>query len=360
AAAHHRAGRLRPRARRRADRRGARPARRHPARGRVLAAARGRGTARRRPRPRTGPGADGRRRPAAHRARGGPRARGPHRPRRRRPHRPCRAGAGRRRPQRCREVHPARGPVPPGSAAGRHRRGRCGGAGVPAAADAVRGGHRARRARRLRRGRGADRDDAAPPGPHRAAGREPLRALLRTARARLRQEAAGGRCVILPTHALRAVAAADAVVVIADGTLEGPMPPAALLQESALLERAGLRAHAAAQHAAAAAPADDDAGEARADRDGPAGERLGGAGRAPAETESRGALARCNPTVLLALLTALSIVGIALTDPLPLLVLYLLLHAGAMLGCRLRPVALLRAQLPFAVFAGGVFMVNVL
>lgn len=186
------------------------------------------------------------------------------------------------------------------------------------------------------------------------------RAAQRTVLTLLRQEADAGRGVILTTHDLRAVAAADAVVVIADGTLEGPMPPAALLQESALLERAGLRAHAAAQHAAAAAPADDDAGEARADRDGPAGERLGGAVGAPAETETRGALARRNPTVLLALLTALSIVGIALTDPLPLLVLYLLLHAGAMLGCRLRPVALLRAQLPFAVFAGGVFMVNVL
>lgn len=64
--------------------------------------------------------------------------------------------------------------------------------------------------------------------------------------------------------------------------------------------------------------------------------------------------------MLLALLTALSIVCIALTDPLPLMLLYVLLSAGAMAGCRLGPLRLLRAQLPFAVFASGVLMVNVL
>src|SRR5699024_3341049 len=64
--------------------------------------------------------------------------------------------------------------------------------------------------------------------------------------------------------------------------------------------------------------------------------------------------------VLLGLLTALSIACIALTDPAPLAVLYVLLGAGAMLGCRLGPVRMLRAQLPFLAFAGGIFTVNVL
>src|SRR5699024_7207564 len=71
-------------------------------------------------------------------------------------------------------------------------------------------------------------------------------------------------------------------------------------------------------------------------------------------------LARRNPTVLLGLLTALSIACIALTDPAPLAVLYVLLAAGAMLGCRLGPVRMLRAQLPFLAFAVGVLSVNVL
>ena len=51
---------------------------------------------------------------------------------------------------------------------------------------------------------------------------------------------------------------------------------------------------------------------------------------------------------------------IALTDPVPLLALYLLLAAGTMLGLRIGPLAMARAQAPFVLFAAGVFMVNVL
>ncbi|WP_299298630.1 ATP-binding cassette domain-containing protein [uncultured Brachybacterium sp.] len=155
----------------------------------------------------------------------------------------------------------------------------------------------------------------------------------------LREAADAGRGVVMTTHDLRMVEAADAVAVIADGRLLGPMPPQELLQDPALLRRAGLLdvpEKAATEH-----PPE------------PSGAPL-------TELRSRGPLSRRNPTVLLALLTALSIVCIALTDPLPLMLLYVLLSAGAMAGCRLGPLRLLRAQLPFAVFASGVLMVNVL
>ena len=154
----------------------------------------------------------------------------------------------------------------------------------------------------------------------------------------LRAAAREGRAVVMTTHDLSAVAEADAVAVIAEGRLHGPMPPAALLADTELLRRAGL----ITGPGAGALPA------LRAPVSG------------PSAAPRRAWLARRNPTVLLGLLTALSIVGVALTDPAPLLCLYLLLGLAAMSGGRIGPVALLRAQLPIAVFALGVFTVNVL
>jgi len=170
------------------------------------------------------------------------------------------------------------------------------------------------------------------------------RAACRTVLAQLREAAEEGRGVVVATHDLRTVQAADEVVVIADGRLHGPMSPAALQGDDELLRRSGLVADpgAAPGVGPGAAPGADP----------------GASGTA--EGRPRGLLSRRNPTVLLALLTGLSIVCIALTDPAPLLLLYLLLGAGAMLGCRIGPLQLLRAQLPFAVFASGVFLVNVL
>lgn len=162
------------------------------------------------------------------------------------------------------------------------------------------------------------------------------RAACRTVLAQLREAAEEGRGVVVATHDLRTMQAADEVVVIADGHLHGPMSPAALRGDEELLRRSGL----VADPGAAPDPGPGSSG----------GTEIG----------PRGLLSRRNPTVLLALLTGLSIVCIALTDPAPLLVLYLLLGAGAMLGCRIGPLQLLRAQLPFAVFASGVFLVNVL
>ncbi|GLI30614.1 MULTISPECIES: ATP-binding cassette domain-containing protein [Brachybacterium] len=156
----------------------------------------------------------------------------------------------------------------------------------------------------------------------------------------LREAADAGRGVVMTTHDLRSLEVADEVVVIADGRLVGPLAPAALLADDALLRRAGLRV----ADRPGSAHADDPA--PRTALDPPA------LPRAP--------LARRDPTVLLGLLTALSIVCITLTDPAPLLVLYALLAAGTMLGLRLGPLALARAQAPFVLFAAGVFMVNVL
>lgn len=156
----------------------------------------------------------------------------------------------------------------------------------------------------------------------------------------LREAADAGRGVVMTTHDLRSLEVADEVVVIADGRLVGPLAPAALLADDALLRRAGLRVADRPSYAHADDPAP------RTALDPPA------LPRAP--------LARRDPTVLLGLLTALSIVCITLTDPAPLLVLYALLAAGTMLGLRLGPLALARAQAPFVLFAAGVFMVNVL
>lgn len=185
-----------------------------------------------------------------------------------------------------------------------------------------------------------------------------------TVLALLREAAGSGRAVVMTTHDLHSVHAADEVVVIADGRLHGPMATHELMDDPALLRRSGLVASAPAADPAAAARDEGEAQQASAAGAQPVGPRAPAEPAVPARSAvpsgPRGPLSRRNPTVLLGLLTALSIVCITLTDPLPLLVLYLLLGIGAMLGCRIGPLRLLRAQLPFMVFASGVFMVNVL
>lgn len=204
----------------------------------------------------------------------------------------------------------------------------------------------------------------------------------------LREAAEAGRGVVMTTHDLRSLEVADEVVVIADGRLVGPLAPGALLADDALLRRAGLRVagrsgphlreHTDAERAGSSAPARTDGsltpgmGTTRSERSSGAGPPCSERPRsAPADQPAprtaldppalpRAPLARRDPTVLLGLLTALSIVCITLTDPAPLLVLYALLAAGTMLGLRLGPLALARAQAPFVLFAAGVFMVNVL
>ena len=193
----------------------------------------------------------------------------------------------------------------------------------------------------------------------------------------LREAADAGRGVVMTTHDLRSLEAADEVVVIADGRLVGPLAPAALVADDALLRRAGLRvADRPGPHLREDTEAERAGSSASARADGsltqgagtPRSERSSSAPAdgAPPRTaldppvRPRAPLARRDPTVLLGLLTALSIVCITLTDPAPLLVLYALLAAGTMLGLRLGPFALVRAQAPFVLFAAGVFMVNVL
>lgn len=173
------------------------------------------------------------------------------------------------------------------------------------------------------------------------------RAAQRTVLDLLREAAEAGRGVVMTTHDLHSLEAADAAVVIAEGRVHGPMPPQALLEDPDLLRRAGLLARQAPDAETPPTPPALDA---------PAPD----SSLPVASVGPRGALARRDPTVLLGLLTALSIVCIALTEPLPLLLMYLLLSGGAMIGCRIGPVALLRAQLPFVVFASGVLMVNML
>lgn len=189
------------------------------------------------------------------------------------------------------------------------------------------------------------------------------RASRRTVHLLLRTAAEEGRAVVMTTHDLRAVAEADAVAVIAEGRLHGPMPPEVLLADTELLRRAGLTTGAwAGSLPNLGTPVSSSSAGVRSAAispdDTPAGASSPGA--IPSAAPPRAWLARRNPTVLLGLLTALSVVGVALTDPAPLLCLYLLLGLAAMVGGRIGPVALLRAQLPIAVFALGVFTVNVL
>ena len=203
----------------------------------------------------------------------------------------------------------------------------------------------------------------------------------------LREAADAGRGVVMTTHDLRSLEAADEVVVIADGRLVGPLAPSDLLADDALLRRAGLRVAdrlgphpregTEAERAGSSAPVRAD-GSLSPGAGSPLSEQQSSA---PADDPAprtaldplarprtaldpsarpRAPLARRDPTVLLGLLTALSIVCITLTDPAPLLVLYALLAAGTMLGLRLGPLELARAQAPFVLFAAGVLMVNVL
>ena len=193
----------------------------------------------------------------------------------------------------------------------------------------------------------------------------------------LREAADAGCGVVMTTHDLRSLEVADEVVVIADGRLVGPLAPSDLLADDALLRRAGLRVAdrlgphpregTEAERAGSSAPVRAD-GSLSPGAGSPLSEQQSSA---PADDPAprtaldppalpRAPLARRDPTVLLGLLTALSIVCITLTDPAPLLVLYALLAAGTMLGLRLGPLALARAQAPFVLFAAGVFMVNVL
>lgn len=67
-----------------------------------------------------------------------------------------------------------------------------------------------------------------------------------------------------------------------------------------------------------------------------------------------------NPTVKMAVLLAVSVAVLFLFDPLPLLVMYAASLLGARWAAGIRWGMLLRAQVPFVVFAGGVFVVNAL
>ena len=168
----------------------------------------------------------------------------------------------------------------------------------------------------------------------------------------LRDAAQDGRAVAFTTHDPQALQVADRVAVIAHGRLERVCTPAQLLGDRDLQQAAGLAPGGGAGRDGEPAPV-------------PAqGQDLGRASRRPASPGhgpgSHGPLSRANPTVLLGMLTALSVVCLFLFDPTPLLVLYGLLVAGVMAGTRLGPRGLLRGQAPFAMFAAGILVVNML
>lgn len=71
-------------------------------------------------------------------------------------------------------------------------------------------------------------------------------------------------------------------------------------------------------------------------------------------------LARRNPTVKLALVFVVSLAVLFVLDPLTPAVLYVLALAGVLATTRIRPAQLLLAHIPFAAFALGIFLVNVL
>lgn len=71
-------------------------------------------------------------------------------------------------------------------------------------------------------------------------------------------------------------------------------------------------------------------------------------------------LSRRNPTVKLALVSVVSAAMLFVFDPLTPTVLYLLALVGVLTFARVRPRVLALAHLPFAAFAAGLFVVNVL
>lgn len=71
-------------------------------------------------------------------------------------------------------------------------------------------------------------------------------------------------------------------------------------------------------------------------------------------------LARRNPTVVLGLLLALSVLTLFLVDPWTLVLLYGVLALGALVGARLGLRRFVLAQLPFLAFGIGLVMVNAL
>ena len=168
----------------------------------------------------------------------------------------------------------------------------------------------------------------------------------------LRDAAEDGRAVAFTTHDPQALQVADRVAVIAHGRIERVCTPAQLLGDRGLQQAAGLVPGCGAGRDSEPAPAAAQ------------GEVRGRASRRPASPEhvpgGHGPLSRANPTVLLGMLTALSVVCLFLFDPTPLLVLYGLLVAGVMAGTRLGPRGLLRGQAPFAMFAAGILVVNML
>src|SRR5690606_3251640 len=126
------------------------------------------------------------------------------------------------------------------------------------------------------------------------------------------------------------------------------------------------RLRAAGRGGAAATPAGPPADRA-ADRPGPAARRAAAAGRTdpPAGDRDRGAamsswLERRNPTVKLAVLTAVSLGTLFLFDPAPLLALYLLAVLAVRRAARVRRRTLLAAQVPFLLFGVGLVAVNAL
>lgn len=187
----------------------------------------------------------------------------------------------------------------------------------------------------------------------------------------LREAAAAGRAVCLTTHDLASVAQADDVVVIADGHVWGPMSPRTLRHDAELLERAGLtvggmrtapphpdttaqncqREATGTADASSLDPAEEVARRAAHARIADLAADPGG---------GRGPLGRRDPSILLGLLLALSIVCVALTEPLPLFGLYLLTCLGTMIGVRRGFLGLLRLQLPFIPFAVGLVVINAL
>lgn len=69
-------------------------------------------------------------------------------------------------------------------------------------------------------------------------------------------------------------------------------------------------------------------------------------------------LARCNPVAKLLVLTAISLSLLLVLDPVTPALLYAVAVPAVLVAARVRPTTLIRAQIPFAVFAFGVLAVN--